>query len=139
MSGDNLGPVGPWQIRDFPKKLSKRVAVLALDAKRPVAELVTAALLAYLDGDRGTNGHAYPAAESLTPAELRDVMQAALHAADAAQQPMPKRQGARLYRLHDNVVRVLIGAPARKPRVAPQLPARKPANRIDSSVRDSGS
>lgn len=138
MSGDNLGPVGPWQIRDFPKKLSKRVAVLALDAKRPVAELVTAALLAYLDGDRGTNGHATPA-EAATPSALRDLQTACSFARDSSGQAMSKRAAQRLYGFVDDVVRATAGLPARKTRVAPQLPARKPANRIESRVPGSDS
>jgi hypothetical protein len=117
MSGENLGPTAPWQIKDFPVELRRKITAAAADAKLTVGEYLTQ----FFVGDRALQTPARASSPAAPPssAELRDLMQAALAASTASGAPMSKRAAHRFYGMVDDQVRAAAGLPARKTRQAP--------------------
>ncbi|HEY3848362.1 MAG TPA: hypothetical protein VGL95_14745 [Acetobacteraceae bacterium] len=116
MTGENLGPTAPWQIKDFPVELRRRITAAAAEAKLTVGEYLTQ----FFVGDRRPP---MPAGRAITAdptaADLRDMMQAAQAASAASGAPMPKRAARRMFALADNQVRQVSGLPPRKTRHPP--------------------
>lgn len=131
MDGDNLGPTAPWQIKEFPVELRRRLTAAAAERQISVGEHLTRIIM-------NANGHATsPAGPSF--ADLRDLGNAVAAMATASGLPVPKRAARRFYGLVDDQVRAAAGLPARKPRQPPPRIGTDSPTRIESRVPDSAS
>src|ERR1700679_1432549 len=101
MSSDNLGPSGPWQIKDIPIEVRKRIVADAAAQNLTVAEYLVRVF---------TGGHAPALRQSALDAPaLLNLAQAAAAIASASDIPMPKAFARRLYRLVDDQARAAVG------------------------------
>lgn len=130
MDGENLGPTAPWQIKDFPVELRRKIIADAAAENLTVGQYLTRFFVA------GAAPASPAGRQGPSTADLCNLMQAASHAATASGRPMPKRTAGRLYRFLDDNVRVAAGLPPSKPHQTPLRIGTESPTRIDSSVPD---